>query len=509
MTLGKVAIVGSGVAGATIADILLGNDAASKIVMFEAGNEVVMRDHRKWLDYITTGSLPYYWNEDDVTDASGTENFWVKGGRLMAVGGSTLHWGGWCPRFKPEDFFLKSNTERGLDWPFTYEDLTPYYVKAEQRLRVTGDGSRDDPPRHNEPYPVPKMPLAKKDGLIVNALENLGISSYGNLPIARSTSCQTVGSCAYCPVGGRYDASMDIQSNFETFELRSKSPVAEIIMDSKKKAYGLRYVDMNTGEHQQEEFDRIFVCGGSMESAKLLLSSRSRFWHSGLGNDTGHVGQHLSAHSLLRVTGQMPGNASFLQQELDFPTLECRHFDVPENQYKGKFYFVHDGRIGHYNITKKLLAGTMPAQIDEERASGTGFGLAGFMEEFAAPGSRIELASGKNRFGLPKTNIVYTTSDITKSAKLEWLEKMEKILRVAGVDRDFRIKNGNPRADHTVSLCRMSDSASEGVVDQNCKIHDCDNVHVVSNAVFPNLTAVNPTLTLVAVAIKVAENLSR
>lgn len=504
----RVAVVGSGVAATTVADILLRSSAASHVTMFEAGSRVFMADYRSWLDFVTKDLRPYADGLDKKLDIEGDEDlFRVRDGRLMVVGGSTVHWGGWCPRFKPEDFSLKTNTGRGLDWQFGYEELAPYYAKAERRLQVAGNSNRDDPPRYGKRFPVKSVPLTQKDGPVVQAFEELGYLNFGNLPIARNKGCITTGTCKYCPVQGKYDATMDLKPNSERFRLKYNCAVVEILMERKTKASGVKWYNWMTGEGDNEPFDYVFVCAGALESAKLLLRS-TMHWREGLGNGTGHVGRHLVSHPLIRADGVVPKNPEAFEQELDFPTLECREFDTPLYQPEGKFYFVRDGRDHRIDFANELINGRSVSELEKQLVDRVNFRLSGFVEEFESEGNRVEIAKGTNKFGLPRTRIVYATHELTKKAKEKWISKMGEILRQVGVEGDIDPINYNPRCDHATSVCRMSATAAEGVVDGNCKVHDCDNVYVVSNAVFPNVAAVNPTLTLTALAIKVAESFS-
>src|SRR5215468_3985556 len=119
----NVLIVGSGIAGGLIAEQLL-EQGIRPVTMCEAGPHVLMADRRLWLDAITTGQYPYNHLKDTLEDyeaaAEAPAHRWhIEGGRLFARGGSTLHWGGICPRMKPEDFALASSlgrTDLGLDW---------------------------------------------------------------------------------------------------------------------------------------------------------------------------------------------------------------------------------------------------------------------------------------------------------------------------------------------------------------------------------------------------------
>jgi choline dehydrogenase-like flavoprotein len=508
MKYAKVAVIGSGVAGATVADILLSRNAASHVTMFDAGPPLKMADRRIWLDFLTTTERPYRTSVDLDSEVEGDPSaFQVPGGRLMIVGGSTVHWGGWCPRYKPEDFELRSRAGQGLDWQITYKDLAPFYEKAEQRLRIAGDSNRDDPPRFGKAYPVPAVPLTQMDRPIVTALKKVGFDNYGSMPIARNEQCVTTGTCRYCPVGGRYEATMDLRKIPGNFTLKANAPVTEIIMKNKLQAQGVRYMDNSDSSEHVEDFDFIFVCGGAIESAKLLLASQSRFWPNGLGNDTDHVGRHLLSHPRIQATGVIESNPKAYSQELDFPTLECRHFDSPQFQREGKFFFVRDDRESTADFARDLVRGAKPDQLQQALLGPVKFTLSGFVEQFEAPENRVQLASGKTRFGLPRTKITFSTPEITRAAKERHLGNMDIVLRVMGIKETAisHLKEDSPRSDHAATTCRMSKTAADGVVAGDLRVHDCDNVYVCSNGVLPNIAAVNPTLTLIALAIRMAE----
>lgn len=504
----KVAVIGSGVAGATVADILLTRGVASHVTMFEAGPRLRMMDRRIWLDFVTTTVRPYSYSVDDPSELEGNSNeFLVQGGRLMIVGGSTVHWGGWCPRMKPEDFELRSRTGEGLDWPVSYNQLAPYYDKAERRMAIAGDSTRNDPPRFGKAYPVPAVPLTQMDGPVVAALDKLGFGNYGSLPIARNERCVTTGTCRYCPVGGRYEATMDIRRVPGSFTLRERAPVTEILMKSKREARGVRYTNLGDGSEHVEDFDFVFVCAGAIESAKLLLASR-QFWSQGIGNDTDHVGRHLLSHPRIQLTGIMDSNPKAYSQEVDFPTLECRHFDTPSFQKEGKFFFVRDDRDTTPDFARNLIKGSTPDQQQNALLGPVKFTLSGFVELFESPENRVELASGvATRFGLPRTKITFATPPKTKAAKARHLGTMETVLRTMGAKTFERQKEftDNPRSDHASATCRMSKTAATGVVADDLRVHDVDNVYVCSNAALPNIGAVNPTLSMLALTIRMAE----
>ena len=280
-------------AGTQVARQLLGTGNNIQIIMFEAGPDYENGKYRRWLDHWMSEA-----NEtDQFFDDPGEENVrsGLRGSRLFVKGGTTNHWDGWSLRFKPEDFELKSRTGWGIDWPISYEQLAPYYTRAEVLLGIEGDSDDDDPPRYGDQFPFPAAPYTRNDMPIIDAFEKLGMS-YSHMPMARNADrCITTGTCGYCPVNARYTASFDLgnlQDEYgDRIQLLTDSPVLNIVMRDKTEAVGVNYMDMETGETHLMEGDAIVVCGGTVESTKLLLGSTSKYWPDGVGNDLAHVGR--------------------------------------------------------------------------------------------------------------------------------------------------------------------------------------------------------------------------
>ncbi|MFP6729266.1 MAG: GMC family oxidoreductase [Alphaproteobacteria bacterium] len=504
-----IAIIGSGVAACAVAQRLLERKIAGRVTLFEAGNAVKMADQRHWLDYLTTNSRPYDENGDARDQSDEGSSKFLRGSRLFVRGGSTVHWGGWSLRFKPEDFALASATGQAIDWPFGYETLEPYYHLAEQFLTVAGDSASEDPPRQGKKYPLEAVPYTIKDGPVAKTLDSLGYG-YSHLPIARNWGCVTTGTCKYCPVNGRYTAVMTLQEMEDSFgaaiELRTESPVRRIIMRDKKTALSVEYIEKGDGDVKFFSADRIIIAAGAIESPKLLLNSQSGFWPVGIGNDFDHLGRHLVFHPLVWAKGRKKNNPDHLDQELDFPTLGCRHFDSPAEQKRGKFFFVRDGRGTAASFQRDMSEGKSVADIEKKLQSELPFSLHGFIESFEPEENRVSLTSETTRFGLPGTKITLRENDITTAGKKRFEEVLARILREMGCSS---IEAGHypPRGDHSVATCRMSVEEKDGVVDANLKIHGTDNLYVCSNAVIPNVAAVNPTLTLTALALRLGDSL--
>ena len=516
----RILIVGSGVAGGLLAERLL-ERKLGPVTMLEAGPDVKMRDRRVWLDQVMAHRLPYDHLGDLEKDfeAQGVQGWNIQGGRLFARGGSTLHWGGWCPRMKPEDFELNSRIgEGGLDWPFGYEDLEPYYARAEHYLQVAGDSSDRDPPR-KEPYPMEAPPFTNIDGKVIAAFEKLGIS-YGHIPLARNAraingmpACMTTGTCGYCPIGGRFtgDQPLDRAANHDTFNLLLGAPVTQILMDGKKRVCGVRYLELATGKTRRMEAETVILCAGALETPKLLLASASRHWPDGIGNAFDQVGRYLIANPYFYARGSKPQNPERLQEEVYFATIGSRHWDTPAYQRQGKFF------LNKAESPDLKPAGLMSEGMSHEEMTTAAIGyqvleLQGTMQTFAHARNRVTLAGGTTRFGLPRTMIDTPIEAISNDRKEGNLQRMCLILETMGYQP---LPGGEgqgvypQRGDHAMGTCRMSQSPETGVVDASLKVHGIDNLFIFSNAVFPSGTPANPTLTLAALGFRFSDTFGR
>ncbi|NKB36410.1 MAG: FAD-dependent oxidoreductase [Gammaproteobacteria bacterium] len=168
-------IIGSGVAGTTVAYELLKKHPKLQVLMLEAGPVSTLKDRRLWWNYVRTGIHPYSKDAEDEhyidksAISTGRTPMEIKGSRLLTYGGSTVHWGGWSLRMKREDFKLFSNTGRGIDWPITYSHLEDFYNRAEQYLAVSGTTAEGG----NQYNSVPPFPFAPSDNLMIEGFKSL------------------------------------------------------------------------------------------------------------------------------------------------------------------------------------------------------------------------------------------------------------------------------------------------------------------------------------------------
>jgi choline dehydrogenase-like flavoprotein len=523
-------IIGSGVAATVVSETLLTADANASILILEAGTRVKTKDFGLWENYLITNKLPYepYWDLDypqrdgpgENINAGGTA-VPLNGARVFTYGGSTMHWGGWAFRLKPEDFHLYTNTGQAIDWPFGYDTLEPFYCRAENHLAVSGDSADLRVPRSKD-YPFRAFPYTLEDQIYIEAMDKLGIA-HARLPIARRgvsnipshhAPCQTTGTCKYCPFGARYVASNYLDDMLEWNDhpnvvVRLGAVVLSLIMDGKRRVKGVQYWDRETGTKVEVEAKRVVIAGGAIESAKLLQRSKTDDWACGVGNDHDQVGRYFITHPYFIFTATLPANPLRLQPEMGFPTLVSRHFDSREEQRRGKFVLVAPPDGVPVRLAQLMQRGKSRKAIDAELVGPNKVQIHGMLETFGRftnKVSNVKDVGDVNRIGLPMTTVDYTADKCFECRMDDIQQTVTDIFSAMGATGVNRTSI-SWRADHAASVTRMSRQETSGVVDPDLKVHGVDNLFVISNGVLPNLGAVNPTLTLTALAYRLGDHL--
>jgi len=510
-------LIGSGVAATLVAERLLERNPAASILILEAGRKILSRDRASWWNLVLDNKTPYSdtYDPEDATSSDsesrtvGPTPWAFRESRVRAFGGSTMHWGGWALRYKEEDFHCRTNTGQGADWPFGYDVLEPWYALAEDRLGVGGRaGLRSDPPRSGG-YPLPHFPWSANEASLAQAMEKLGLEP-GHMPIARFSRCMTTGTCKYCPIGSRYSAQDHLEQLIKNplhtgLKILTDAPVKRILSDGPR-VYGVEYIAPESREINRVEAERIVVCAGTYESTKLLLASKTPAWPEGLGNHSDQVGRNLVTHLLIRTKGSKASNPARLFQEYDFPTLMSRTWDSPDRQAEGKVFLFNDRSKPNYRFEDRMIAGSTTAEIKAEVEGKAEAGLHAFIEEFGEPHNRLELSTTPGSFGLPGMTVRFERPESVRRTIHRVADDIADILRAAGYDPSpFKLED--PRGDHASGTLRMGTDSSTSVTNADLQVHDVENLYVCSNAVLPNAAAVNPTLTLSALALRLGTHL--
>lgn len=500
-------LIGSGVAATTLAKRLLEKNPRTSILMLEAGPKVPRMDRRAWWDYVVHDRKPYdYCRDIDGENTTVGDIDWgFVDSRIMAYGGSTAHWGGWSLRYQPEDFRLHTLTGEGGDWPLTYADLKPYYAQAEEYLSVCGNIKESwNQIRADQPYPLPDFGWTAADGVMKEAFDKVGIEP-GKMPIARYRRCMTTGTCKYCPLGSRFTAQTVLEEltadpRYDNFEHRCLSPVMKLVARNTGRIDAAEVLDTTTGETEQVYGETFIVCAGTYESPKLLE-------RSGIGNDHDLLGRYIVSHSFFKVTGQFPTNEKHWVQEYDFPTLMSRTYDTEAQQQNGKMFLFKDRTLPNVDIAQLMIQGKSRAEIKAILSGPMDFQLQAFYEEKGQYRNRLSARSGTNRFGLPLTEIKYRRSPRFVKQATTQLRVLTRVMDAMGAEIVKPASWDNPGGHHATSTCRMGKTPEEGVTDRDMCVFGTKNLYVCSNAAFPSCTAVNPTLTLTAMSMRLADHL--
>ena len=244
----------------------------------------------------------------------------------------------------------------------------------------------------------------------------------------------------YCPVNAQYSAAFDFAELKKEYgsrlDIRTESPVVKIVMDGKKQARGVDFLNRKIGLNGSMEGDRVVVSSGTVESTKLLLASASTDWTDGIGNDSEHVGRHLVGHLLIFAEGTRPGNPEKTEQELGFITLACRHFDTPQYQKDGKMLFARVGDDSKTFLEREILANVSRSKINAKMASSMKYKLYASIEQFESPENRVGLGDNTGKFGLRGTKIDFGVNKITRKALQTHAQNLMRVLKAAGCKED-------------------------------------------------------------------------
>lgn len=526
----NVVIIGSGVAATAIAHKLLSIHPAINITILEAGSKIKLKDFGLFQNYLIEGKLPFdnefiYDSRADrpypikdrkgENDSYGGQEILLAGSRLFAYGGSTTHWGGWSFRLKEEDFKLKSSRSEPwiINWPVDYSELEPFYDQAEEFIGVSGSRSDIGQPPAKSPYPYAAFPYTKEDGIIIRGFKANGIS-YGHLPIARygvskkisnRPPCQATGTCKYCPFGSRFCAAnildeMIEDSKFSNLKIIENAVVTKINKGKQNTVTGVTYVNTLNNTEQNVLSDFVIVAAGAIESTKLLLESE-------IGNEKS-LGKYFVTHPFFSYSATIEKADDLYQPQMGFPTLVSRHFDNLQEQAKGKFILLHPSSSPSVRIADYMCEGKPMEQVVGNMRSNIAFSIDGMVEVFGKPSFEIKRLRDKNRFGLHQTQINYQADSDFNDRMKDISDVVGKVFTSIGAT-GMRQQRINWRADHAASTTRMSEYPEDGVVDRNLRVHNYHNVYICSNSTFPNIGAVNPTLTLTALAIRLGQHLSK
>lgn len=447
------------------------------------------------------------------------------------VGGGTVHWQGWLPRFIEDDFRMRSivgevDGATLADWPISYAELEPYYDAVEWAFGVSGQAGANafESPR-SRGYPCPPMPLSRYAQKFHDGCGKLGLNAFPTPQAALSrpyngrpaTVVSAFAQQHGDPTGTRSSAlNVFIPNAVATgrYDLRPECYVREITVDEQGRAKGAVYQNAQ-GEAYEQEADVVILACGAVESARLLLLSQSSRFPNGLANGSDLVGRNATFHEYSSAIGIFddPIYAWAGGGYVSASTFEFYRHDESRGFASGGH--VAAAGVGiplpiNWGLPDQPTWGAEAKRYDREFFNHS-MAVSMVVHDMPRHDNRVELDDGVvDAWGLPVARITLTPhrNDLDQGRFL--IDRCAEIMEAAEatkVDRVYMQRvTGN--CSHQHGTTRMGDDPETSVLNRWCRAHEVDNLYSVDGGPFPTATGANPTLTIMANAWRVAEHIA-
>jgi choline dehydrogenase-like flavoprotein len=444
------------------------------------------------------------------------------------VGGGTVHWQGWLPRFTENDFRLHSIVgdvpgTTLVDWPISYADLEPYYTEVEWAFGVSGAGgvNKFEGFRSKE-YPCPPLSATRYGQKFHEGCRKLGYNSfptpmaalsrpYNGRPVTvQSAFAQQHGD----PTGTRSSAlSVFVPDALKTgrYDLRPDCYVHEITVDERGRCKSAVYQDAD-GDFIEQEADIFILACGAIESARLMLLSRSGRFPHGLANGSDLVGRNATFHEFSAAVGVFEEPIYAWAGGGYVAASSFQFYEHDEKRDFASGCHIACAGVGiplpiNWSLPGRPAWGLQAKHIDRDFFNHS-FAIAMVVHDMPQHDNRVELdPKVKDGWGLPVARITNKIHENDLKMGRWIIDHNAEILEAAGAKQVYRVYidriTGN--CSHQHGTARMGNDPKTSVLNKWCQAHEVDNLFVVDGGPFPTATGANPTLTIMANAWRVAD----
>lgn len=536
-----VIVIGSGAGGSPVAAVLA--EAGASVLVLEKGPYYTSRDFvhdevklcRRNFWFPFAAEDPHMFRPDETAPAHRTADGWT----ASCVGGAAVHMSGFFYWLKESDFRLKTFTG-GVegstieDWPIGYEDLVPYYYLMEARIGVSGRAGKNPFDTRTRPYPLPPMLPHPAAQLLDEAGPSLGVHPF---PTARAIVTDVYGRrppCNLCGLCGDYGCENASKSSpLVTFiadaeatgqcVVRPGCKVSRILVNHEDRAVGVEYIDAK-GEHVRVGAKVVCLAASAVESARLLLLSKSNRFPKGLANSSGLVGKNLTFSTFGKGTGIF--NRQKLIERLGGEGMELPFFQRSvQDDYFTDTLSTAMQKGGTYNFILQhknpILAAVRLAKDNKLRLFGQPFKermeryfreelfieFETFGEALPWPGTYVDLDPDmKDPHGLPVARITHTNhpaaNDVNKKMVTRGLDMLKAMK--PGAERVYPWTWHSTTFHLQQGTCRFGTNPATSVLDPTCQAHDVKNLYVTDGSFMPTSGGAPATPTIMANALRVA-----
>jgi choline dehydrogenase-like flavoprotein len=460
------------------------------------------------------------------------------GNNAFTVGGGTRVYGAQAWRFSPTDFRMASTygVPEGsalADWPFGYDELEPYYLRAEWDVGVSGsDVPMPNAGPRSGPYPMPPLPGGVSNTVLARGAAALGLPTVAPPLLINSQPYLGRAACVQCAMCVGFACPVDAKNGSQNTTLARavgtgncsiviRTRAQRLLTDTAGRVVGVRVAGRgDTGVWTRDlHAEQIVVAAGAIESARLLLNSPSEKEPMGIGNNSDQVGRHLQGHTYGGATGVFDDDVvDLLGPGPSIATTAYQHGNdgiigggmianefvpTPSNTYR---YLVSGGFIPPFGAESK--AGM-------RRLANRMMRIMGPVQELTSRESRVTVdASVTDDLGTPVARLSghvheedYRARDFLAARAADWLTASgASAVAVIGRGRNDRAPSSG---QHQAGTCRMGSDPATSVVDPYGRVWGHPNVHVVDASVHVTNGGVNPVLTVMANAYRTMDAMLR
>jgi choline dehydrogenase-like flavoprotein len=493
---GDICIIGAGAAGISMA--LEWNNTAYKVILLEGGG----------FEY-----------DDKVQElyagkTTGQHYFPLKSIRLHYFGGTTGHWAGWCAEFDAIDF-KKRDWIPHSGWPITLDDVKPFYPRAQKYVEV---GPDDFTTAHWQEKDATLKPFPFDENKVWSKMWQFS-------PPTR--------------FGTKY---RDTIVDSDNIHLYTYANVVDITADENVSSIKQVTIKNYAGKQHRVRAKYFILACGSIQNARVLLSANTQAT-KGLGNDNDHVGRNFMEHLEIKTSSLwLADPADVKLYMIDFGVTKARAelaiseemqtkykllngtsslspLEIAENQAAFIEVWTDQKDAMEKSMQKLEKKNTKPKHVNVPKGF-KAFQLFTRMEQAPNPDSRITLDTEKDALGMPRAKLNWVLTPLEKHS----LRMINTIIgQEAGRASTGRVKVYDYLQDeqdeswpsftgggwHHMGTTRMSDDPKQGVVDANCKLHGINNLYVAGASCYVTAGAVNPTLTLISLTIRLSDHLKK